>query len=132
MAALLCSSSNTITTKPYPPTTTFTNVNQHNNNMKKKKKDSFILFAAKNSSGFSLNSILKKCERCGGQGAIECPECKGTGKNKKNGNIFERWKYLLLIFLYFSIKYVSLKRRKELYLVFSFFYTDALTAKVLD
>ncbi|KAL3513412.1 hypothetical protein ACH5RR_026129 [Cinchona calisaya] len=49
-------------------------------------------FAAK-SGGFSLiNSILKKCERCGGQGAIECPGCKGTGKNKKNGNVFERWK----------------------------------------
>ncbi|KAG0493188.1 hypothetical protein HPP92_004182 [Vanilla planifolia] len=22
----------------------------------------------------------------------QCPGCKGTGKNKKNGNIFERWK----------------------------------------
>ncbi|XP_021287698.1 protein SSUH2 homolog [Herrania umbratica] len=39
-----------------------------------------------------LNSILKRCEKCGGKGAIECPGCKGTGKNKKNGNIFERWK----------------------------------------
>ncbi|XP_062087210.1 uncharacterized protein LOC133794051 [Humulus lupulus] len=49
------------------------------------------VFAAK-SGGFSLNSILKGCDTCSGKGAIECPGCKGTGKNKKNGNIFERWK----------------------------------------
>ncbi|MED6167934.1 hypothetical protein PIB30_007247 [Stylosanthes scabra] len=48
-------------------------------------------FAAK-SGGFSLNSVFKSCETCRGKGAIECPGCKGTGKNKKNGNIFERWK----------------------------------------
>ncbi|WRX30604.1 hypothetical protein QQP08_023091 [Theobroma cacao] len=68
------------------------------------------VFAAKFGA---LNSILKRCEKCGGKGAIECPGCKdarpnegrfsklepenlvsynGTGKNKKNGNIFERWK----------------------------------------
>ncbi|XP_048332011.1 uncharacterized protein LOC112489845 isoform X2 [Ziziphus jujuba] len=47
-------------------------------------------FAAK-PGGFSLNSILNSCKNCGGKGAIECPGCKGTGKNKKNGNIFERW-----------------------------------------
>ncbi|KAL0016222.1 hypothetical protein SO802_003291 [Lithocarpus litseifolius] len=47
-------------------------------------------FAAK-SGGFSLNSILKSCETCGGKGALECSGCKGTGRNKKNGNIFERW-----------------------------------------
>ncbi|XP_027149288.1 glutaredoxin domain-containing cysteine-rich protein CG12206 [Coffea eugenioides] len=58
---------------------------------KQRKQPRITSFAAK-SGGFSLNSILKKCERCGGQGAIECPGCKGTGKNKKNGNIFERWK----------------------------------------
>ncbi|KAK4256238.1 hypothetical protein QN277_009130 [Acacia crassicarpa] len=51
----------------------------------------FTGFAAK-SGGFSLNSIFKRCQTCGGQGAIECPGCQGTGKNKKNGNIFERWK----------------------------------------
>ncbi|KAI9081367.1 hypothetical protein K1719_035133 [Acacia pycnantha] len=51
----------------------------------------FTAFAAK-SGGFSLNSILKRCQTCGGQGAIDCPGCKGTGKNKKNGNMFERWK----------------------------------------
>ncbi|GLU06733.1 hypothetical protein SLE2022_237330 [Rubroshorea leprosula] len=49
------------------------------------------VFASK-SGGFSLNPILKRCQTCGGKGAIECPGCKGTGKNKKNGNIFERWK----------------------------------------
>ncbi|KAI4352924.1 hypothetical protein L6164_007131 [Bauhinia variegata] len=48
-------------------------------------------FAAK-SGGFSFNPILKGCATCSGKGAIECPGCKGTGKNKKNGNIFERWK----------------------------------------
>ncbi|XP_018856432.1 protein PHOTOSYSTEM I ASSEMBLY 2, chloroplastic-like isoform X2 [Juglans regia] len=48
-------------------------------------------FAAK-PGGFSLNSISKSCQTCRGKGAIECPGCKGTGKNKKNGNIFERWK----------------------------------------
>ncbi|XVF73981.1 hypothetical protein PTKIN_Ptkin13bG0025100 [Pterospermum kingtungense] len=47
------------------------------------------LFAAKSGP---LSSILKRCQTCGGKGAIECPGCKGTGKNKKNGNIFERWK----------------------------------------
>ncbi|GMN27081.1 hypothetical protein TIFTF001_047859 [Ficus carica] len=49
------------------------------------------VFAAK-SGGYSLNSMFKRCETCGGKGAIECPGCKGAGKNKKNGNIFERWK----------------------------------------
>ncbi|XWS15386.1 hypothetical protein CRYUN_Cryun35bG0092000 [Craigia yunnanensis] len=47
------------------------------------------VFAAKSGP---VNSILKRCKKCGGKGAIECPGCKGTGKNKKNGNIFERWK----------------------------------------
>ncbi|XVF30070.1 hypothetical protein REPUB_Repub16aG0025300 [Reevesia pubescens] len=47
------------------------------------------VFAAKSGP---LNSILKRCQNCGGKGAIDCPGCKGTGKNKKNGNIFERWK----------------------------------------
>ncbi|XP_028805727.1 protein PHOTOSYSTEM I ASSEMBLY 2, chloroplastic-like [Neltuma alba] len=55
------------------------------------KRVFFTAFAAK-SGGFSLNSIFKRCQTCGGQGAIECPGCKGTGKNRKNGNIFERWK----------------------------------------
>ncbi|GMI83228.1 hypothetical protein like AT1G22630 [Hibiscus trionum] len=49
----------------------------------------FTVFAAKSGP---LNSILNRCQKCGGKGAIECPGCKGTGKNKKNGNIFERWK----------------------------------------
>ncbi|KAI8551069.1 hypothetical protein RHMOL_Rhmol06G0156500 [Rhododendron molle] len=55
------------------------------------KSPLFTPFAAK-SGGFSLDSIIKRCQTCGGQGAVDCAGCKGTGKNKKNGNIFERWK----------------------------------------
>ncbi|XP_059630941.1 protein PHOTOSYSTEM I ASSEMBLY 2, chloroplastic isoform X2 [Cornus florida] len=54
-----------------------------------KRGSTLIPFAA---NSFSLNSIGKRCQKCAGKGAIECPGCKGTGKNKKNGNIFERWK----------------------------------------
>ncbi|CAA7027231.1 unnamed protein product [Microthlaspi erraticum] len=53
--------------------------------------DSFQVSAAK-TGNFSLGSIFKNCETCGSKGAIDCPGCKGTGKNKKNGNMFERWK----------------------------------------
>ncbi|KVH98679.1 protein PHOTOSYSTEM I ASSEMBLY 2, chloroplastic [Cynara cardunculus var. scolymus] len=56
------------------------------------QRGSSITSHASKSNGFPLNSIFKKCETCGGQGAIDCGGCKGTGKNKKNGNIFERWK----------------------------------------
>ncbi|XP_021601314.1 uncharacterized protein LOC110606691 isoform X4 [Manihot esculenta] len=51
-----------------------------------------VRVSASKSAGFSLNSILSGCKTCRGKSAIECPGCKGTGKNKKNGNIFERWK----------------------------------------
>ncbi|KAJ7547705.1 hypothetical protein O6H91_08G099900 [Diphasiastrum complanatum] len=34
----------------------------------------------------------KGCSKCKGKGSLECQGCQGTGKNKKNGNIFERWK----------------------------------------
>lgn len=34
----------------------------------------------------------KGCAKCKNKGAVECEGCKGTGKNKKNGNMFERWK----------------------------------------
>ncbi|CAK9309002.1 unnamed protein product [Citrullus colocynthis] len=50
-------------------------------------KSSIISFAAPTAS-----LLPKSCRNCGGKGAIDCPGCKGTGKNKKNGNIFERWK----------------------------------------
>ncbi|KAI3431881.1 uncharacterized protein J3R85_007748 [Psidium guajava] len=60
--------------------------------IKSTKKQRQIATSAAKSGGVSLNSILKRCKTCGGKGAIECPGCKGTGKNKKNGNIFERWK----------------------------------------
>ncbi|XP_019412670.1 PREDICTED: uncharacterized protein LOC109324987 [Lupinus angustifolius] len=55
-----------------------------------KQRHSTITAFASNSA--SLNSILKGCKTCRGKGATECPGCKGTGRNKKNGNIFERWK----------------------------------------
>ncbi|CAN6896587.1 unnamed protein product [Brassica oleracea var. botrytis] len=55
------------------------------------RRDSVKVPAAK-SGNFSLGSIFKSCDTCGAKGAIECPGCKGTGRNKKNGNIFERWK----------------------------------------
>ncbi|KAF8667094.1 hypothetical protein HU200_053276 [Digitaria exilis] len=42
--------------------------------------------------GARLMVYAAGCKTCKGKGAIECPGCKGTGKNKKNGNIFERWK----------------------------------------
>ncbi|CAN8304422.1 unnamed protein product [Cochlearia groenlandica] len=51
-----------------------------------------IKVSAAKTGNFSLGSIFKNCDTCGSKGAIECPGCKGTGKNKKNGNIFERWK----------------------------------------
>ncbi|KAK9804361.1 hypothetical protein WJX72_009219 [[Myrmecia] bisecta] len=38
------------------------------------------------------NNKAKSCATCKGKGAITCQGCKGSGKNKKNGNVFERWK----------------------------------------
>mmetsp|Transcript_39962 Transcript_39962/g.62344 ORF Transcript_39962/g.62344 Transcript_39962/m.62344 type:complete len:154 (+) Transcript_39962:84-545(+) len=32
------------------------------------------------------------CGICRDVGAIDCPNCNGTGKDKKGGNVFERWK----------------------------------------
>ncbi|KAK9835501.1 hypothetical protein WJX74_001746 [Apatococcus lobatus] len=32
------------------------------------------------------------CSQCKGEGAVKCPGCQGTGRNRKNGNMFERWK----------------------------------------
>ncbi|KAJ8759542.1 hypothetical protein K2173_007164 [Erythroxylum novogranatense] len=40
------------------------------------KAGTVTVFAAK-SGGFSMNSMLKGCQKCGGKGAIECPGCKG-------------------------------------------------------
>ncbi|KAI4388818.1 hypothetical protein MLD38_001114 [Melastoma candidum] len=51
-----------------------------------------LTVSAAKSGGFSIGSMIKGCKTCRGKGAVECPGCKGTGKNKKNGNIFERWK----------------------------------------
>ncbi|CAK9212104.1 unnamed protein product [Sphagnum jensenii] len=44
------------------------------------------------STGRPANSAGKGCAKCKNKGAVECEGCKGTGKNKKNGNMFERWK----------------------------------------
>ncbi|KAL5559364.1 hypothetical protein UlMin_035575 [Ulmus minor] len=67
------------------------NLPESSNDRPRPRRSTTIVLAAK-SGGFSLNSFLKRCETCRGKGAIECAGCKGTGKNKKNGNIFERWK----------------------------------------
>lgn len=33
----------------------------------------------------------KPCAVCGGKGGVNCGPCKGTGIDKVNGNVFERW-----------------------------------------
>ncbi|XP_073100018.1 uncharacterized protein [Elaeis guineensis] len=48
--------------------------------------------SASKSMSVPIKAVFNSCRTCQGKGAIECPGCKGTGKNKKNGNIFERWK----------------------------------------
>jgi len=41
----------------------------------------------------STEEVLKKdCSSCGGAQYIKCPTCSGTGRDKKGGNVFERWK----------------------------------------
>jgi hypothetical protein len=32
-----------------------------------------------------------KCKICNGKRAVNCNVCKGTGIDKVNGNVFERW-----------------------------------------
>ncbi|KAL2622407.1 hypothetical protein R1flu_002612 [Riccia fluitans] len=49
-------------------------------------------FGLRGNKGSSDKATGKGCFSCAGKGAIECQGCKGTGKNKKNGNMFERWK----------------------------------------
>ncbi|KAF6981731.1 hypothetical protein CFC21_000190 [Triticum aestivum] len=49
-----------------------------------------MLPAMASKSGAKL--VASGCKTCRGKGAVECEGCKGTGRNKKNGNIFERWK----------------------------------------
>ncbi|CAK9137123.1 unnamed protein product [Ilex paraguariensis] len=67
------------------------NLSARNSTGEQQRRRKFRICAAK-SGGFSPKTATKSCQTCGGKGAIECPGCKGTGKNKKNGNIFERWK----------------------------------------
>eukprot|EP00262_Sarcandra_glabra_P021360 TRINITY_DN898_c0_g1_i1.p1 TRINITY_DN898_c0_g1~~TRINITY_DN898_c0_g1_i1.p1 ORF type:complete len:118 (+),score=14.36 TRINITY_DN898_c0_g1_i1:81-434(+) len=75
-----------ITLPPLHPPTSLHACNVGSTSAKAEK-----IFAAK-FGNFSLKPAAKGCQTCRGKGAIECPGCKGTGKNKKNGNIFERWK----------------------------------------
>ncbi|XP_021912274.1 protein EMBRYO SAC DEVELOPMENT ARREST 3, chloroplastic isoform X1 [Carica papaya] len=85
MAARLCTgcSANVMVSPPFPGSARCGGHQQ--------RRTTIPTLAAK-SGGFPFNSLLKSCQKCEGKGAIECPGCKGTGKNKKNGNIFERWK----------------------------------------
>eukprot|EP01035_Chromulina_nebulosa_P025072 gene25072-32695_t len=33
----------------------------------------------------------KGCPSCTGKGAVNCATCRGTGIDRVNGNVFERW-----------------------------------------
>eukprot|EP00243_Klebsormidium_subtile_P003080 TRINITY_DN16228_c0_g1_i1.p2 TRINITY_DN16228_c0_g1~~TRINITY_DN16228_c0_g1_i1.p2 ORF type:complete len:159 (-),score=21.72 TRINITY_DN16228_c0_g1_i1:648-1124(-) len=46
-------------------------------------------FGGKSSKG---SGGRQGCAKCRYKGSVECPGCKGSGKNKKNGNMFERYK----------------------------------------
>ncbi|XP_021806822.1 uncharacterized protein LOC110750766 [Prunus avium] len=91
MMIKLSMSCNSLTPHPHPAVPISPQLTSTITGIEQKRPRAVAVFAAK-SGGFSLNSFLKKCENCGGKGAIECLGCKGTGRNKKNGNIFERWK----------------------------------------
>jgi len=43
------------------------------------------------STGTGKNTRSSSCAVCSGKGAIDCKVCAGTGKDKVNGNVFERW-----------------------------------------
>jgi hypothetical protein len=43
------------------------------------------------SSGGALIKWDKNCKVCKGKGAVSCAPCSGTGIDKVNGNIFERF-----------------------------------------
>ncbi|KMZ57676.1 hypothetical protein ZOSMA_83G00530 [Zostera marina] len=51
-----------------------------------------ITFSSKPGANTRQVMSMGSCKTCKGKGAVECLGCKGTGRNKKNGNIFERWK----------------------------------------
>eukprot|EP01018_Ginkgo_biloba_P023769 Gb_34301 [translate_table: standard] len=62
----------------------------HRTRLKMNSRVSPVTSAFKGIPG--LQMVARGCGKCRGKGHIECPGCKGTGKNKKNGNVFERWK----------------------------------------
>ena len=39
----------------------------------------------------SGNGGMKGCPSCTGKGAVNCATCRGTGIDRVNGNVFERW-----------------------------------------
>ena len=44
-----------------------------------------------NASGEGNSLSPHKCSKCTGSGAVNCGVCAGTGIDKINGNVFERW-----------------------------------------
>lgn len=42
----------------------------------------------------TVKARIAKCKVCNKKGAIDCPTCAGTGIDKKNGAVFERYKCL--------------------------------------
>jgi len=51
--------------------------------------------AVKNLNTVSGKGDSSKCSTCQGKGGMNCSTCTGTGIDKKNGNVFERWYYLV-------------------------------------
>lgn len=39
-----------------------------------------------------MKPVAGNCATCKNKGAVQCKGCKGTGRNKNNGNIMERYK----------------------------------------
>jgi hypothetical protein len=50
----------------------------------------------------------KGCPSCTGKGAVNCATCRGTGIDRVNGNVFERWTCTKVIFVSCSISTIFL------------------------
>mmetsp|Transcript_19737 Transcript_19737/g.49826 ORF Transcript_19737/g.49826 Transcript_19737/m.49826 type:complete len:137 (-) Transcript_19737:11-421(-) len=46
----------------------------------------------KDKAGGGKKGAQKDCRNCKGVGNLPCKACKGTGRNRANGNMLERWK----------------------------------------